>query len=196
MAHCSLPRLRTLHSMLHYRHKHREAEPKDYDITACTDGQKKLHKSTYKYFGTCIDADWSTTAETQMSQYVLKKDYETKETPKSMVHAGLIQTLVFDRDAEITGCQSILPRHPPGHNEMELCTTYALDYLPLRFTIKDTMPVKTVQDQMVDFRRRQSHFTDVADHRRWGRNAWQDVHELQPGVRGVMKPLYSDVISG
>ncbi|XP_017546458.1 protein C9orf135 [Pygocentrus nattereri] len=174
-------------------HQNREAEPKDYDLTACRDGQKKLHKSTYKHFGTCLDADWSTTTETHMSQYLLKKEYEAKETPKSMVQASSFQSLVFDREAGHTGCKSILPRHRPDYNDMELCTVYALDYLPPRATTKEAVPVKAVMDKMVDFRRRQSHFTDVADHRRQGRNTWQDMNEAQAKVCGVMKPLYTDM---
>ncbi|XP_072521114.1 cilia- and flagella-associated protein 95-like [Salminus brasiliensis] len=174
-------------------HKHREAEPKDYDFSTCREEQKKLHKSTYKHFGTCMDTDWSTTAETQMSQYLLKKEYEAKETPKSMVQASCFQSLQFDRE---TGCESILPHHRPDYNQMELCTSYALDYLPPHITTMEAMSVKTEMDRTVDFRRRQSYFTDVADHRRWGQNTWQDVNEAQAQVRGVMKPLYRDMYSG
>ncbi|KAG9261845.1 protein CFAP95 [Astyanax mexicanus] len=157
-------------------HKYREAEPKDYDISACPEGQKKLHKSTYKHFGTYINTEWTTTAEAQMSQYHLKKDYETREVPKSMVQASSFHTLESDRE---TGCKSVLPRHPPHYYEMDLCTTYALDYPPPHVITKEAV---SVTGQTVDFRRRLSYFTDVADHRRWGQNTWQDMDGPQPRV--------------
>ncbi|CAB1320200.1 unnamed protein product, partial [Coregonus sp. 'balchen'] len=69
----------------------------DYDYTVCPEGEKKLSKSTYKHFGTNMDADWSTSTETYMSQYLLKKEYEPKKIPKSMVEADHFQSADFDR---------------------------------------------------------------------------------------------------
>ncbi|XP_017307738.1 cilia- and flagella-associated protein 95 isoform X1 [Ictalurus punctatus] len=169
-------------------HKNREAEPKDYDISACRDGQRKLHKSTYKHFGTHLDADWRTT--TQMAQS--KKEHEAKDTAKSMVQADYFHSLVFDRETGIsdTAGKSILSRYQPSCTENELITTYALDYVPPRFTTKQAMPPKELMDRKLDFRRHQSQFTDVADHRRWGRNTWQDFNNAQAVVKGVAKSLY------
>ncbi|XP_062873987.1 cilia- and flagella-associated protein 95-like [Trichomycterus rosablanca] len=98
-------------------HKKREAEPKDYDFTTCCDGEKKSHRSTYKRLGTCLDADWITTA--QMYQYPSKKECDARETPKLMVQADCFNSLVFDR---ITGplhfmCTSVLPCQSQGYGQ-------------------------------------------------------------------------------
>ncbi|KAI4901685.1 hypothetical protein NFI96_029224, partial [Prochilodus magdalenae] len=132
--------------------------------------------------------DWSTTTETQMSQYLLKKEYEAKETPKSMVQASCFQSLVLDRE---TG-HTVLPHPGPDYNDMQLCTIYTLDYLPPR-TTKEAIPVMAAVDRPANFRRQQSCFTDVADHRRQGRNTWQDVNVAESGLSGAMKPLYRDM---
>ncbi|XP_041691841.1 protein C9orf135 isoform X2 [Coregonus clupeaformis] len=172
-------------------HKNREAEPKDYDFTVCPDGKKKLSKSTYKHFGTYMDADWSTSTETQMSQYLLKIDYEPKKTPKSMVEADHFQSAGFDRRTvrdtaghvtDVTN--SILPRHRPGHDLMELDTTYAVDYLPQWDYSKEAVrrTMKGPADSSPDYRKPQSQFTDTADYRRVGRNTWQD----ESGVYGTL----------
>ncbi|XP_076854753.1 cilia- and flagella-associated protein 95-like isoform X2 [Brachyhypopomus gauderio] len=178
-----------------FKHRHREAEPKDYDFTACRDREKKLHKSTYKHLGTFVDADWSTTTESQLSQYFLKKEYEFKETPKSMVHPDHIQSVVFDRLSH-RGCRPVLPCHRPDYNDMDLNSTYTLDYLPPHITIKDTIPAEVVEDRKPDFRRRLSCFTDVAGHRRWGRNTWQDVNETQARPHGAAETLHTPLDRG
>ncbi|XP_029619543.1 protein C9orf135 isoform X3 [Salmo trutta] len=135
-------------------HKNREAEPKDYDFTLCPDGKKKLSKSTYKHFGTYMDADWSTSTETQMSQYLLKRDYEPKKILKSMVQADHFQSADFDkrtvRDTagHVTGVtHSILPHHRPAHDKMKLDSTYAVDYLPPWDSSKEAM--NTFEDMCV-----------------------------------------------
>ncbi|XP_024262741.1 protein C9orf135 isoform X1 [Oncorhynchus tshawytscha] len=171
-------------------HKNREAEPKDYDFSLCPDGKKKLSKSTYKHFGTYMDADWSTSTETQMSQYLLKRDYEPKKILKSMVEADHFQSADFDkrtvRDTagHVTGVtNSILPHHRPGHDKMKLDSTYAVDYLPPWDSSKEARTMKSrAADSIPDYRKPQSQFTDTADYRRGGRNTWQD----ESGVYGTL----------
>ncbi|XP_026787415.3 cilia- and flagella-associated protein 95 [Pangasianodon hypophthalmus] len=169
-------------------HKHIEAEPKDYDISACGDGQRKLHKSTYKHFGTHLDADWRTT--TQMAQS--EKGHEAKHTAKLMVQADYFHSLVFDRETGTsdTAGKSVLSCYQPSCNENELITTYAMDYVPPHNTTKQAMQAKELMDRTLDFRRHQSQFTDVADHRRWGRNTWQDFNDAQAVVQGMANSLY------
>ncbi|XP_030647651.1 protein C9orf135-like [Chanos chanos] len=170
-------------------HKNREAEPKDYDFTACPPGKRTLHKSTYNHFGTCVETSWSTTTETQMSQYLLKKQYEIRETPRSMVRADNFRNLVFDRE---TGqSRSVLPRHGPGHNNMDFRTTYTSDYQPQKDAPKDVMETESAPNISPDFRRRQSVFTDVADHRRRGKNTWQDVNEMHDGMDATTRKQFS-----
>ncbi|KAG7318416.1 hypothetical protein KOW79_018171 [Hemibagrus wyckioides] len=169
-------------------HKNREAEPKDYDISECRDGQRELHKSTYKHFGTHLDADWRTT--TQIAHSVKKQN--AKDNAKSMVQADYFHSLVFDRETGTsdTAGKSVLSCYQSTCNENELITTYALDYVPPRVTSKQATQAKDAMDRKLDFRRRQSQFTDVADHRRLGRNTWQDFNDLQAVVQGVAKSLY------
>ncbi|KAM9446814.1 LOW QUALITY PROTEIN: cilia- and flagella-associated protein 95-like [Clarias gariepinus] len=162
-------------------HKNREAEPKDYDISACHDGQRKLptYQSTYRHLGTYLDADWRTTTQTAHSQ----QKHEARNTAKSMVQADFFHSLVFERQTRTsdTAVKSVLSFYQPRCNENELITTYALNYVSPRITTKQTMQAKELVDRKQDFRRHQSQFTDVADHRRWGRNTWQDFSDEQSG---------------
>ncbi|KAF7687350.1 protein C9orf135-like [Silurus meridionalis] len=172
-------------------HKHREADPKDYDISACGVGQRKLHQSTYIHFGTHLDSDWRTT--TQMAHS--KKEPEAKHTAKSMVQTDNFHTLVFDRETGTapTAGKCVLSCSQPSCNGNELITTYALDYVPPRFTTKRAVQARELTDRKQDFRRHQSQFTDVADHRRWGRNTWQDFNDAQAVIQGVAKSLYRQI---
>ncbi|XP_062398892.1 cilia- and flagella-associated protein 95-like [Sardina pilchardus] len=163
--------------------KNREAEPKDYDFTTCPEGKKYLHKSTYKHFGTCKYADWSTTAKTQMSQYQLKSEHETHT--KAMMPAVQHHTAMMDSTTGSVGtqCNIVLPRHPPGHNKMDFETTYALDYPPPHNLKQEVVGTEDADEPPSDFRRRQSEFTDLAGHKRRGRNTWQDDVGVQGRVR-------------
>ncbi|XP_047674631.1 uncharacterized protein LOC113637679 isoform X2 [Tachysurus fulvidraco] len=60
-------------------HKNRESEPKDCEYR---DGQRQLHKSTYKHFGTHSYADWRTTTQIAQSE----KEHKAKDPAKSMSH--------------------------------------------------------------------------------------------------------------
>ncbi|XP_060763872.1 LOW QUALITY PROTEIN: cilia- and flagella-associated protein 95-like [Neoarius graeffei] len=171
------------------RHKNREAEPKDYDISVCPDGQRKLLKSTYKYFGTHLETDWGTTTQLAHS----KRVHEVKDTAKSMVQADCFHSLVFDRKTGISGT-FVLSCYQPNCNANELITTYyALDYVPPHFPTKQAMQAKELTNRKLDFRRRQSQFTDVADHRRWGWNTWQDFNDVQAVVQGVANSLHRQI---
>ncbi|XP_076126794.1 cilia- and flagella-associated protein 95-like [Alosa pseudoharengus] len=163
--------------------KNREAEPKDYDLTTCPEGKKYLHKSTYKHFGTCKDADWSTTTETQMSQYQLKKMCETET--RALMPAVHHHTAMMDSTTGSVGTQYniVLPRHPPGHNNMDFETTYTLDYPPPLNLRQEVVGREDAEERPSDFRRRQSEFTDLAGHKRSGRNTWQDDVGEQGRVR-------------
>ncbi|XP_010901690.1 protein C9orf135 isoform X2 [Esox lucius] len=175
----------TLISNWHYN---REAEPKDYDYKACPEGKKKLSKSTYKHFGTYMDDVWRTTTESQMSQCLLKNKYE----PKQMVEAEHFQSAVFDRRTVrdtaghvIDVTNTILPRHRPGHNQVEFYSTYALEYQTPWDYRKETSTMKSPTDSSPDYRKPRSQFTDTADYRRVGRNTWQDesgVYSTQGGT--------------
>ncbi|XP_019907703.1 protein C9orf135 homolog isoform X3 [Esox lucius] len=152
----------TLISNWHYN---REAEPKDYDYKACPEGKKKLSKSTYKHFGTYMDDVWRTTTESQMSQCLLKN----KDTAGHVI--------------DVTN--TILPRHRPGHNQVEFYSTYALEYQTPWDYRKETSTMKSPTDSSPDYRKPRSQFTDTADYRRVGRNTWQDesgVYSTQGGT--------------
>ncbi|KAL2092078.1 hypothetical protein ACEWY4_011876 [Coilia grayii] len=164
-------------------HKNREAEPKDYDFTTCPDRKRYLHKSTYEHFGTYKDADWSTTTESQMSQCKLK----TVQTPsKMMTPTVLLQSMKADSDALPVGAQykNVLPRHPPGYNKMTFETTHKLEYPPPYHFKSEEVEMKDAGESACDsdFRRRQSEFTDLAGHKRRGRNTWQDDTGVQERV--------------
>ncbi|KAJ7993736.1 hypothetical protein DPEC_G00257780 [Dallia pectoralis] len=175
-------------------HNNREAEPKDYDHTACPEGKKKLNKSTYKHFGTCMDEDWRTTTESQMSQYLLKKEKEPKTIPKSMVDADNIQSALFgrrtirDTAGNVTGdTNTILPRHRPGHKQIEFSSTYTLEYQPPRDYRTEMITMKTPTESSPDYRKPRSQFTDTADYRRVGRNTWQDESGVYASSGGTSR---------
>ncbi|XP_015221901.2 cilia- and flagella-associated protein 95 [Lepisosteus oculatus] len=162
-------------------HQNREAEPKDYDLTVCSEGKKNLLRSTYKNLGRCGNTDWITTTEGQLSQCHLKKDYEIRETPKPLVKADNFNSACFDRETRRpkTGFSEVLPRHQAGHNKIDMDTTYALDYLP-PYSYSTQSCVGDQAECSAAYRRCQSQFTDTADYRRQGRNTWQD----ESGVYG------------
>ncbi|MGH0132300.1 UNVERIFIED_CONTAM: hypothetical protein FKN15_059384 [Acipenser sinensis] len=83
-------------------HKNREAEPKDYDVTAHPTGEKDLHQSTYKHFANALDYSWDTTTKDLQSQFHLKKYYKVKETPKPMLNADNFHMANFNRDMTTT----------------------------------------------------------------------------------------------
>ncbi|XP_076854754.1 uncharacterized protein LOC143509839 isoform X3 [Brachyhypopomus gauderio] len=85
---------------------------------------------------------------------------------------------------------------PGSQSLVDLNSTYTLDYLPPHITIKDTIPAEVVEDRKPDFRRRLSCFTDVAGHRRWGRNTWQDVNETQARPHGAAETLHTPLDRG
>ncbi|XP_066567275.1 cilia- and flagella-associated protein 95-like [Amia ocellicauda] len=163
-------------------HQSREAEPKDYDLAACPLGKKHLHHSTYRHLGNTISADWGTTSEAQLSQYFIKKDYEIRETPKPLLKTDNLLSINFDRETwrPRTGFEAVLPCHPPGHNKIDLNTTYAMDYLPpYPLCMYNIQPSAREQpDCSLAYKRCQSQFTDTADYRRKGRNTWQDESGL------------------
>ncbi|KAJ8414962.1 hypothetical protein AAFF_G00024850 [Aldrovandia affinis] len=159
------------------RHKPREAEPKEYDFTAFPERERSLHKSTYSNFGTCVNTGWSTTTGDQLSQRHLETKCEVIDTRRSMVHADLFHSVILDRETDWpkAGHNVVLPRHRPGHNQIDLKTTYGQDYLP-RY-IHSKKECKVTHEQLEDsgaFRKRISQFTDAANFRRAGRNTWQD----------------------
>ncbi|XP_031426431.1 protein C9orf135 [Clupea harengus] len=162
-------------------HKNREAEPKDYDFTTCPEGKKFLHKSTYQHFGTCKDVDWSTTTETQLSQGQLEKDCETHR-----LHSGMIDSAYLAGPVGAQ-CNIVLPQHPPGHNKMDFETTYTLDYPPTYNIKKEVVGTEDADEQPSNFRKWQSEFTDLAGHKRRGRNTWQDATGVQGRVRVTRK---------
>ncbi|XP_036382698.1 protein C9orf135-like [Megalops cyprinoides] len=164
-------------------HRTREAEPKDYDLTACPEGEKSLHRSTYKHFGTCTNTGWTTTTEDQLSHWNLQRQHEVMNTRRSMVQTDLFQSVVLDRETmrPKTGYNAVLPRHRTGHNQMDLRTTYGLDYLsPHVYSKKEIKVMQDQPDGAAMFRKRVSQFTDTADYHRSGRNTWQD----ESGVYG------------
>ncbi|XP_026994284.2 protein CFAP95 isoform X1 [Tachysurus fulvidraco] len=170
-------------------HKNRESEPKDCEYR---DGQRQLHKSTYKHFGTHSYADWRTTTQIAQSE----KEHKAKDPAKSMVQADYFHSLVFDRETGTsdTAHKSVQSCSQSTCNDYELLTTYSLDYTyPPSVTSKQAIQAKDSMDRELDFRRRQSQFTDVADHRRLGRNTWQDFNDVQAIGHGVAKSLYRQI---
>ncbi|KAL0979008.1 hypothetical protein UPYG_G00179250 [Umbra pygmaea] len=144
-------------TLIYNWHKNREAYPKDYDYATCPEGKKKLNKSTYKHFGTDMDTDWSTSTGSQMSQYLMKNEYEPKQIHKPMVKDDHFQLEVFDR-----------------RSVRELYSTYTLDYQAPWDYSNQTSTIKGPENSSPAYRKPQSQFTDTADYRRVGRNTWQD----------------------
>ncbi|MEE6459314.1 hypothetical protein FKM82_000595 [Ascaphus truei] len=92
--------LRSNHTMQYDRptlvsgwHQSREAEPKDYDVTALPLGKKNMSRSTYTRIGNVENDIWDTSTEDHLSQIHLQKDYEVKDVPKLMINEGNIDTV-------------------------------------------------------------------------------------------------------
>ncbi|XP_043920300.1 protein C9orf135 homolog isoform X2 [Protopterus annectens] len=155
-------------------HQNREAEPKDYDATMCKPGKIDLHLCTYRRFGTATEDEWDTTTAGHMAQVQLKKDYEMKETHKSLLNQESFEMENFKRD---TGCPksgfgSPLPEHSLEHNKRHLETTYKMHYVPPYPYVTSSTPEQP--DHPALYRKCHSQFTDTADYRRRGINTWQD----------------------
>ncbi|XP_063050480.1 cilia- and flagella-associated protein 95-like isoform X2 [Engraulis encrasicolus] len=123
----------------------------------------------------------------------MKKDYTVQLPTKMMIPSVLLQ---FDRDA-LPGCSqgcshynSALPRYPPGYNKMDFDTTHKLDYARPYHIQTDVVTVEKMAaaKPLPDFRRRQSEFTDVAEHKRVGQNTWQDDKGAQGRPRVIYAP--------
>uniref|UniRef100_A0A803J2I8 Uncharacterized protein n=1 Tax=Xenopus tropicalis TaxID=8364 RepID=A0A803J2I8_XENTR len=150
-------------------HQNREAEPKDYDLATLPVGKKNLCQSTYRSLGKVEISDWKTTTEDQLSQVQLKKDYEARDVPKSMVNENTID-VVANRQTDHSQRGYVLPQHDKDHGKMHLKTTYYIDY---SFPFQPTT-IPDVRDCSAAYKKCHSQFTDTADYRRHGRNTWQD----------------------
>ncbi|OCT97866.1 protein C9orf135 [Xenopus laevis] len=151
-------------------HQNREAEPKDYDLDTLPLGKKNLCHSTYRSLGKVETTDWKTTTEEQLSQVQLKKDYEARDVPKSMVNENTIDAVDVYRQTGSYERGSVLPRHDKDHGKIHLETTYHNDY---SFPFQPTM-IPHAPECPAAYKKCHSQFTDTADYRRDGRNTWQD----------------------
>ncbi|XP_007904767.1 protein C9orf135 [Callorhinchus milii] len=152
-------------------YQRREAEPKDYDIDDVQMNQKNLRLSTYKRFGT-REGDWSTTTNSQMNQINLKDDYN-KKIHKLLMNKEAVKTLEFKRDTGYPeNYRAVLPRHSPDHNKFYSSTTYNDEfYSPYTYT---PAPPEVIPNKGPLYRKCISQFMEPANHRREGRNTWQD----------------------
>uniref|UniRef100_A0A803K5R1 Uncharacterized protein n=1 Tax=Xenopus tropicalis TaxID=8364 RepID=A0A803K5R1_XENTR len=145
-------------------HQNREAEPKDYDLATLPVGKKNLCQSTYRSLGKVEISDWKTTTEDQLSQVQLKKDYEARDVPKSMVNENTID-VVANRQTDHSQRGYVLPQHDKDHGKMHLKTTYYIDY---SFPFQPTT-IPDVRDCSAAYKKCHSQFTDTADYRRHGK---------------------------
>uniref|UniRef100_UPI00398E5DA2 cilia- and flagella-associated protein 95-like n=1 Tax=Pristiophorus japonicus TaxID=55135 RepID=UPI00398E5DA2 len=160
-------------------YQHREAEPKDYDVDALQQGQRKnLHRSAYKRLSNLPDGDWSTTTESVMSQINLKDDYRLREK-KAIMDQKTVLKEFFKRTSACpeTKHSSALPRHHSDHLKMYLETTYNYDYSP-PYHSTPSPPLTPLQlevpEEAADYRKCHSQFVETDDYRRQGRNTWMD----------------------
>ncbi|WAR23426.1 CI135-like protein [Mya arenaria] len=105
----------------------------------------------------------STTYQEFANQTNLKKDFAEQEVRKPMIGAPK------------HGFGSVLPRHNPDYNKHYLDTTHRSDFKPPN---PNYVPVPECppdfEDKSAAYRKCLSQFTDTANHRRPGRNTWQD----------------------
>ena len=163
-------------------HQARESEPKDHEVfnrnTEQYDAKNRnVHQSTYNRILNITDGKLPiSTCHDSMNQIKLKKDFEEKTLRWPMVDvvSFLETTEPRNTGAPEHGFGSILPRHPDEHNKRYFNTTYGIDY-------KDIYPyadlnVKNIEenDHSSAYRKCRSQFTDIAGHRREGRNTWLD----------------------
>ncbi|XP_062506808.1 cilia- and flagella-associated protein 95-like [Corticium candelabrum] len=164
-------------------HQEREAEPKDYDVTASYN-DRNLLKATYQRLAT-DDVVHETTTKVATEQIRLKKDFEVREIRKLMIgpHNSHHTRNKRKTDGPERGYGSVMPRHHPDHNKRRSDTTHKIDY---KNPWPHWSPAETKNEPNVSppmdrrFHRHQSQFTDTADHRHNGIQTWQD----ESGVYG------------
>ena len=156
-------------SFTSHRHADREAEPKNYDVCKSdernllratydrigniTDGvcACMCEIPFLEYIYMCIVcsyltqytqslSDCLTTQQEGMSEvHKLKKDFETRDTHKSMVTDDNFDGATSERETGKPqhGYGSVLPRHRPEHGMRHLSTTQRIDYrYPFEWTPK------------------------------------------------------------
>ncbi|XP_067838449.1 cilia- and flagella-associated protein 95-like [Heptranchias perlo] len=175
------------------RYQHREAEPKDYDIDTVKQGQKNLHRSTYKRLSNLPDGDWSTTSEYFLSQINLKEDYRLRPR-KPLMNQKTVAKEFFKRTAGCpeTNHSAVLPKYHPNRKKMYLETTYTYDYTPpYHYT---PSPLVT-PPEIADYRKCHSQFVDIDDFRRQGRNTWQDESGIYANseLKKVLFPPFNPI---
>lgn len=151
-------------------HSDREAEPKDYDVSAPPDGKRNLLKATYNRIGNITDGSFpETTLQEAMTEgQLLKNDYKEKHTHKTMIAYDNFLSATNERE-----CKDVLPRHQPEYNKRHLNTTQKSDY-QYPFEWSPTTKTDTPTDDTYIHHRGISEFTDTDDHRKKGLNIWQD----------------------
>ncbi|XP_077991181.1 cilia- and flagella-associated protein 95-like [Glandiceps talaboti] len=166
-------------------HQAREAEPKTYDINV-EPPKRNLHRATYDRIGDITDGSYPKTSyQDQTEQIYLKDDFDEKETRKPMVNLETVGDADIDRDTGLpkSGYSAVLPRHYPEHDKRHLETTNRVDYKPpYPYTPAEEKPAD-FPDNSNAYRKCHSQFTDTADHRRYGRNTWQDETGLYANSR-------------
>lgn len=157
-------------------HQAREAEPKDYNINRAD--KRDLSKSSYDRVGDVTDGSIpKTTYQDHADQCNLKKYFTEQDVRKPMVSTATLDNVDMEREtgAPKRGFGSVLPRHHPDYNKHYLESTHRSDFTP---PDKDYVPVPECPPDFPDkspaYRKCLSQFTDAANHRRPGRNTWQD----------------------
>lgn len=145
-----------------------QANPKDYDINQ---PNGNLLSSTYNHLGSDQNQPQfkSTTHAALEQREQLGHDYEEQSTVKKMVDKKSYRNCNM---REGSAAESVLPKHPPGYDQMHLESTHRTDYQPpYPFT---SQPPKPVADNTAAYRKCVSQFTDVDTWKRDGRNTFHD----------------------
>ncbi|XP_060055716.1 cilia- and flagella-associated protein 95 isoform X2 [Erinaceus europaeus] len=155
-----------------YRHRDREAYPKDYDIEG-PEETKKLCNSTYWRLGTSEPPIWISETQEQMSQpYLNLRLAEVK--PKALLNEETISSGIIERDLGLpaTGFGALFTRNPPDPRKRYTLTTYAEEYTwPYEF---QSLAYPCQDDYSILHRKCRSQFTDLDGSKRFGINTWHD----------------------
>ncbi|KAL8560730.1 hypothetical protein ACOMHN_046413 [Nucella lapillus] len=157
-------------------HQHREAEPKEYDISK--GGVRDLHWSTYRRLANITDGSLpETTYEDHFNQVFLKPMYSELYRDRPMVAMDTVGHTYLDRDTgdPKEGLTAALPRYYPNYRKHYLKTRPFAGFDP--FEPESKLP-HDFEDKSAAYHKCHSQFTDTDDYRRPGWNTWLDESGL------------------
>lgn len=171
--------------LTNYWHKAALAHPKDYDVNKhARHPERDLLNSTYKDLGHDTNyPQYKSTTHSAYEQRELKPDYDEKTTSRKMLDRSSYGNSKLQEEMEF-----VLPKHPAGHNRINLETTQKVDYQPPYPFVSEPIKPKEVDGRA--FRKCLSQFTDVDNHRRAGNNTYHDesaVYANQQLKREIFK---------